>query len=89
MVYRGDGANEEQLGRERLRTAVAQRLHQPPEQLFDELLAEIQKFSVAKEFANDVCLVATEGSAGGRGCDGPAGIMTAIHFCLELFVLRA
>jgi len=59
-VIEVDGADKEQFGRERLRTAVSQRFHLPPERLFDELLAEIQTFSAAREFADDVCLVGME-----------------------------
>ena len=54
-----DGTGEEQFGRERLYQAIIKRIQLAPGRLFDELLEEIQKFASAKEFADDVCLVAT------------------------------
>ena len=40
--------------------AVRKRVNEPPEQLFDELLHEINNFSASKFFIDDVCLVAVE-----------------------------
>lgn len=54
-----DGAGEEQFGRQRLYEALTRRIQLPPGRLFDELLEEIHKFSTGRDFADDVCLVAT------------------------------
>lgn len=59
-LYEVMGPRQEEYGQERLLQAVRQRLRLPPEQLFDELLAAVQQFSVQKDFEDDVCLVAAE-----------------------------
>lgn len=55
-IYEVEGEMEE-YGRARLLSAVQRRSMLPPILLFDELLAEIQQFSVTREFSDDVCLV--------------------------------
>jgi sigma-B regulation protein RsbU (phosphoserine phosphatase) len=59
-LYEVNGPNQEEYGQERLLDAVEKRVQLPAEQLFDELLAEVQDFSLHKEFEDDVCLVAAE-----------------------------
>jgi len=54
-----DGAQEE-YGQERLLQAVRSRVSLPPEQLFDEILADVKRFSAGKDFDDDVCLVGVE-----------------------------
>lgn len=56
-LYEVEGPDEEFFGMERLVPAVTRRIHQPPSQLFDELLEEIQRFALKREFDDDVCLV--------------------------------
>ena len=56
-LYEVANANEEEFGPERLREVVSHLGALPPLKLFDELLAEIRKFSVNGEFTDDVCLV--------------------------------
>lgn len=58
-LYEVEGV-EEAYDEERLLAAVRQHRHLPPGKLFDELLAEIQRFSAAGEFEDDVCLVGME-----------------------------
>jgi sigma-B regulation protein RsbU (phosphoserine phosphatase) len=55
-----EGANQTLFSYDLLKAAVERRVPLPAPQLFDELLAEIQRFSVNQEFADDVCLVAME-----------------------------
>ena len=59
-LYEINGPGQEEFGQERLLVAVQKRIGLPPEQLFKELLAEVQAFSLRKEFDDDVCLVAME-----------------------------
>jgi sigma-B regulation protein RsbU (phosphoserine phosphatase) len=59
-LYEVNGPDQEEYGQDRLLHAIQKRVHLPPEQLFDELLAEVQDFSLHKEFEDDVCLVAAE-----------------------------
>lgn len=54
------GANDEDYGRERLLAAASERLRLPPARLFDELIADVQKYSGGGEFGDDVCLLAME-----------------------------
>jgi sigma-B regulation protein RsbU (phosphoserine phosphatase) len=50
----------EEFGQERLLAATRQRTGVPTEKLMDELLGEVQQFSSASEFDDDVCLVGME-----------------------------
>lgn len=59
-LYEVDNPVQEEYGQERLLTAVRQRYQLPTERLLDELLEDVQRFSTAKEFEDDVCLVAME-----------------------------
>lgn len=59
-LFEVDGPNEEEYGPGRLLAAVRQRISLPPAKLLDELLAEVQEFSVTSEFMDDVCLVGME-----------------------------
>jgi sigma-B regulation protein RsbU (phosphoserine phosphatase) len=59
-IYEVDNPAGEIYGQERLLAAVRQRCRQPTEQLLDEILSEVQQFSNAKEFEDDVCLVGLE-----------------------------
>ena len=52
-----------EYGLERLLRATRQRSKLPTDRLFDELLAEIQRFSAGRGFSDDVCLVGLEVSA--------------------------
>ena len=54
-----DGCHGE-YGEDRLMAAVSQRLHLPPGELFDELLADARHFSGCEEFEDDVCLLGME-----------------------------
>lgn len=51
---------EDEYGEDRLVAAARDRIHLPPERLFDDLLSEIQHFSVDGEFEDDVCMIAME-----------------------------
>ncbi|MBI3851781.1 MAG: SpoIIE family protein phosphatase [Verrucomicrobia bacterium] len=59
-LYEVEGPNQEFFGQERMLPAVTKRIHQPASQLFDELLEEIQRFALKREFDDDVCLVGME-----------------------------
>jgi serine phosphatase RsbU (regulator of sigma subunit) len=59
-IYEATNAQGQEFGQERLLQAVRKRIDTPPEQLFSELLAEVQKFSGSQEFEDDVCLVGVE-----------------------------
>jgi phosphoserine phosphatase RsbU/P len=56
-IYEADDANHKEYGQERLLAAVAQRSALPSDQLFDELLRDVRRFSNREEFEDDVCLV--------------------------------
>ena len=59
-IYEVTNAESEEFGQERLLQAVRKRIQTPPEQLFAELLTEVQQFSGSQEFEDDVCLVGVE-----------------------------
>src|SRR5882724_9146184 len=59
-IYEVTNAQGQEFGQERLLQAVRKRIDTPPEQLFSELLAEVQQFSGSQEFEDDVCLVGVE-----------------------------
>jgi serine phosphatase RsbU (regulator of sigma subunit) len=59
-IYEMTNAGGEEYGQERLLQAVRKRILKPPEELFEELLAEAQEFSGSREFEDDVCLVGVE-----------------------------
>ncbi len=66
-IYEVDNSRQEEYGQERLLAAVRQRSGLPAEQLFDELLRDVQKFSNRPEFEDDVCLVGMEIVRTGNG----------------------
>jgi serine phosphatase RsbU (regulator of sigma subunit) len=72
-LYEVAGANDEEYGQERLLEAVRKRMDLPPAQLFDELLAEVQRFSGGKEFVDDVCLVGMEATRVGPAITARGG----------------
>ena len=59
-VYEVTNAQGEEFGQEKLLDVVRRRIRFPAEQLFTELLSEVQKFSGGEEFEDDVCLVGLE-----------------------------
>lgn len=59
-IYEATNVQGEEFGQEQLLQAVRKRIHLPAEQLFSELLAEVQAFSGSLEFEDDVCLVGVE-----------------------------
>jgi phosphoserine phosphatase RsbU/P len=69
-LYEVQGRNEELYSQAMLVAGVQRRAQLPAPLLFDELLAEIGRFSSEKGFADDVCLVGMEYA--GMGCEGAA-----------------
>lgn len=59
-LYEVQNRNEALYSQALLVSAVQQRAQLPPPQLFDEILAEVRRFSAQKGFADDVCLVGLE-----------------------------
>jgi sigma-B regulation protein RsbU (phosphoserine phosphatase) len=54
------GPNQEEYGQDRLYAAVQRRITLSQEELFDELLEEVQRFSGGAELPDDVCMVGVE-----------------------------
>jgi sigma-B regulation protein RsbU (phosphoserine phosphatase) len=59
-LYEVEGAEGDEYGQERLLAAVRKRSQLPAAQLFDELLADVQKHAGNRGFADDVCIVGVE-----------------------------
>jgi phosphoserine phosphatase RsbU/P len=59
-IYEAEGADGKEYGQDRLLAAVRQRTDLPVDQLFDELLAEVQEYAGKQGFADDVCIVGAE-----------------------------
>jgi len=59
-IYEVTNEQGEEFGQERLLQAVRKRIQLPAEQLFGQLLADVQGFSGSPEFEDDVCLVGVE-----------------------------
>jgi len=59
-LYEVEGPNSEIYSQEQLLAGVQQRLHLSAAQLFDDLLAEVRRFSAQHDFSDDVCLVGME-----------------------------
>jgi sigma-B regulation protein RsbU (phosphoserine phosphatase) len=59
-LYEVEGAEGDEYGQERLLAAVSKRSQLPAAQLFDELLADVQKHAGNRGFADDVCIVGVE-----------------------------
>jgi sigma-B regulation protein RsbU (phosphoserine phosphatase) len=66
-VFEAVGAEEEPFGEERLMDVVRRRMNQPAGRIFDDILAEVQKFTDGRGFADDVCMVGVEVVALGDG----------------------
>src|SRR5436190_14350322 len=58
-LFEINGETQEEFGQDRLLKAVQKRIHHPPDELFDEILAEVREYA-GDEFVDDVCLVAAE-----------------------------
>ena len=63
-LYEVEGRNDELYSQAMLVAGVQRRAQLPAPQLFDELLAEIGRFSSDNGFADDVCLVGMEYAGG-------------------------
>ena len=59
-LFEVEGVDAQYYDQVRLLESVSQRAGLRAGELCDQLLAEIQRFAVAKDFADDVCLVAVE-----------------------------
>ena len=59
-LYEVQDRNDELYSQAMLVAGVQRRAQLPAPQLFDELLAEIRRFSADSGFADDVCLVGME-----------------------------
>jgi phosphoserine phosphatase RsbU/P len=59
-LYEVEGRNESLFTHEMLIKAVVDRAKLPAAELFDDLLEEIRRFAVNREFTDDVCLVGME-----------------------------
>jgi serine phosphatase RsbU (regulator of sigma subunit) len=56
-LFEVEAADDKIYSRERLMSAVRERISLPPAKLFAELFGEIRQFSKRSEFTDDVCLV--------------------------------
>ena len=63
-LYEVEDSNNELYSQAVLVAGVQRRITLPAPRLFDELLAEIRRFSTSGTFADDVCLVAMEFTGG-------------------------
>ena len=59
-LYEVEGAEGDEYGQERLLAAVSQRSRLPAGEMFDELLADVQKHAGNRGFVDDVCIVGVE-----------------------------
>ncbi len=59
-LFEVDGPHNDFFDEQRLMEAVRNRIRLPLPVLFDELLAEIQEFSVSGQFNDDMCLIGME-----------------------------
>lgn len=59
-LYEANNASGEEYGHDRLLAAVAARASLPVPRLLDELLRDVQAFTVANDFQDDVCLLSVE-----------------------------
>jgi sigma-B regulation protein RsbU (phosphoserine phosphatase) len=59
-IYEVTNGHGDEFGQERLLQAVHRRIDFPADQIFSELLAEVQDFSGSSEFSDDVCLLGVE-----------------------------
>ena len=56
-LYELDGPDDTLYEARQLTDAVERRRAMPTPQLFDDLIAELRRFSVTGEFSDDMCLV--------------------------------
>jgi sigma-B regulation protein RsbU (phosphoserine phosphatase) len=59
-LIEAEGANQEYFSHERLTTAVRNRVHLPPAEMFRELIGDIQRFCGGAKFSDDVSLIGME-----------------------------
>ena len=59
-LYELDGPDDTLYEMTQLADAIARRHALPTPQLFDELIAELRRFSVTGEFSDDMCIVGTD-----------------------------
>lgn len=59
-LYEVEGKGGEFYDQERLCEAVKQRMLLPPPRLLEEIIQEVQDFSTAQKFVDDVCMVSIE-----------------------------
>ena len=59
-LYEVEGEDGEYFDQDKVLAAVRKRIHEPAEQLFEEVLNEVQEYSAGHRFADDVCLVGVE-----------------------------
>jgi sigma-B regulation protein RsbU (phosphoserine phosphatase) len=72
-LYEVEGAEGDEYGQERLLAAVSKRSQLPTGQMFDELLADVQKHAGNRGFADDVCIVGVEVAGVGLAEDNGVG----------------
>lgn len=59
-VFEVAGPDGGEYGTERLLAAFQKRIRAEPQQMFEDILAEIEKYSASKKFDDDVCMVGVE-----------------------------
>jgi len=59
-IFEVDGPDEEPFGEARLEDAVRRRIGLPADQIFDEVIEEVRRFSVTEKFDDDICLLGLE-----------------------------
>lgn len=67
-------ARGRELGFEGLQAIVQQQAHLPPSRLLDEVLAEVLRFSAARSFEDDVCVIGVEVCPDGGDEDEATGV---------------
>jgi serine phosphatase RsbU (regulator of sigma subunit) len=66
-LYEVQDQNNQLYSQALLVAGVQRRVQLPAPRLFDELLAEIQRFAAQENFADDVCLVGIEYAGAASG----------------------
>ena len=56
-LYEVMDADGRLFGNKRLRNIIKSKLNKPPDQLMDEIIGEVNKYSGSKEFRDDVCMI--------------------------------
>lgn len=59
-LYEVEGPNGEYFDQDKLLAAVRRRVHLPTEELFEDLLKEVQDYCICHRFVDDVCLVGVD-----------------------------